>query len=127
MITVKRFINSTIIELSTIYMNDIHNAGNTFHAISFADEPHLTSTLCCFDVNLKNNFNRARLSSNIKKELENIQIWLEINKLSLNIENAKSITFPNNQREIGQYITVITFNGQQIKQVKWKHDMEWAF
>ena len=37
----------------------------------------------------KNNFNRAQLSNNINNELENIQIWLEINKSSLNIKQKQ--------------------------------------
>ena len=64
--------------LFIIFINDIHNASNRFHAILFSDDPNLTSTLCSFNVNLKIDFNRAQLS-NINKE--NIQIWLEINKL----------------------------------------------
>ena len=39
----------------------------------------------------------------INSELENIQIWFEMNKLSLNIKKAKFMTFHSNQREIGHY------------------------
>ena len=64
--------------LFMIYMNDIHNASSTFHAILFADDTNLTSTLCSFDVNIDNKCNCLQLSTNINKELKNIQIWLEI-------------------------------------------------
>ena len=51
-------------------MNDIHNASTKFHAILFADDTNLTSTLCSFDVNIDNNCNRMQLSANINKELK---------------------------------------------------------
>ena len=68
--------------LFIIYMNDIHNASTKFHAILFADDTNLTRILCSFDVNIDNSCNRMQLSANINKKLKNIQIWLEINKLS---------------------------------------------
>ena len=52
------------------FMNDIHNASTKFHAILFADDTNLTSTLCSSDVNIDNNCNRMQLSANINKELE---------------------------------------------------------
>ena len=79
--------------LFIIYMNDIHNASSKFHAILFADDTNLTSTLCSFDVNIDNNCNNLQLSTNINKELKNIQIWLEINKLSLNVKKTKFMIF----------------------------------
>ena len=69
--------------LFIIYMNDIHNASSKFHAILFADDTNLTSTLCSFDVNIDNNCNSLQLSTNINKELKNKLIWLEINKCHL--------------------------------------------
>ena len=56
--------------LFVIHMNDIHNASTKFHAILFADDTNLTSTLCSFDVNIDNNCNRMQLSANINKELK---------------------------------------------------------
>ena len=44
--------------LFIIYMNDIYNASTKFHAILFADDTNLSSTLCSFDVNIDNNCNR---------------------------------------------------------------------
>ena len=90
--------------LFIIYMNDIHNASSKFHAILFADDTNLTSTLCSFDVNIDNNCNSLQLSTNINKELKNIQIWLEINKLSLNVKKTKFMIFHHKQRNIGNLI-----------------------
>ena len=54
--------------LFIIYMNDIHNDSSKRHAILFADDTNLTSTLCSFDVNIDNNCNSLQLSTNINKE-----------------------------------------------------------
>ena len=83
--------------LCKIHMND---ACRKFHAILFADDTNLTSTLCSFDVNIDNNCNRMQLSTDINKELKNIQIWLEINKLSLNVKKTKFMIFHHKQRNI---------------------------
>ena len=79
--------------LFPVYMNDIHNGSSKFHATLFADDTNLTSTLRSFDVNIDNNCNSLQLSTNINKELKNIQIWLEINKLSLIVYNRKFTSF----------------------------------
>ena len=60
-------------------MKDIHNASLKFHAIIFADDTNLTSTLCSFDANIDNNCSSLQLSTNINKELKNIQICSETN------------------------------------------------
>ena len=51
-------------------MNDIPNASTKFHAILFADDTNLTSTLCSFGVNIDNNCNNMQLSANINKVLK---------------------------------------------------------
>ena len=56
--------------LFTIYMNDIYNASTKFHAILFADDTNLASTLCSFDVNIDNNCNMVQSSADINKELK---------------------------------------------------------
>ena len=61
--------------MHNLYMNDIHNASSKFHAILFADDANLTSTLCSFDVNIDNNSNSLQLSTNMTKELKKTQIW----------------------------------------------------
>ena len=75
--------------LFIIYMNAVHNASSKFHAILFVKDKNLTSTLCSFDVGIDNNCSDLQLSTNINKELKNIQIGLEINKLSLNVKKTK--------------------------------------
>ena len=103
--------------LFIIYMNDIHNASSKFHAILFADDTNLTSTLCSFDVNIDNNCNSLQLSTNINKELKNIQIWLKINKLSLNVKKTKFMIFHHRQRNIENLIPQLNLNEQIIERV----------
>ena len=110
-------------------MNDIHNANSKFHAILFEDDPNLTSTLCSFDVNIDNNCNILQLSTNINwdyytmvvsdinKELKNIQIWWEINKLSLNVKKTKFMIFHHKQRNIENLIPQLNLNEQIIERV----------
>ena len=102
--------------LFIIYMNDIHNASSKFHAILFADDTNLTSTLCSLDANIDNNCNSLQLSTNINKELKNIQIWLEINKLSLNVKK-KIMIFHHKQRNIENLIPQLNLNEQIIERV----------
>jgi len=98
--------------LFIVYMNDIHKASTHFHAILFADDTNLTSTLCSF-----NSDPNTSLSSRINKELKNIQIWLEINKLSLNVTKTKYMIFHNRQRNIIDRIPKLELNGQNIERV----------
>ena len=103
--------------LFIIHMNDIHNASSKFHAILFADDTNLTSTLCSFDVNIDNNCNSLQPSTNINKELKNIQIWLEINKLSLNVKKIKFLIFHHKQRNVENLIPPLNLNEQIIERV----------
>ena len=104
--------------LFIIYMNDIHNASTKFHVILFADDTNLTSTLCSFDVNIDNNCNRMQLSAIINKKLKNIQMWLEINKLSLNVKKTKLMIFHHKQENIENLIPQLKLNEQIIEWVK---------
>ena len=99
--------------LFIINMNDIQNANTKFHRILFADDSNLVSTLCSFNINLKKNFNNSQLSNKINNELENIQIWWEIDILSLNIKKMKFMIFHNNQHEI-KGVTNITDKRNQF-------------
>ena len=100
-----------------IYMNDIHDASSKFHAILFADDTNLTSTPCSFDVNIDNNCNSLQLSTYINKELKNIQIWLEMNKQSLNVKKTKFMIFDHKQRHIENLIRQLNLNEKIIEPV----------
>ena len=99
-------------------MNDIHVASDKFNAIIYADDTNLHSFLCSFNVNLQGNAtNMTELSSNINKEFDNIQEWLNINRLSLNVQKTKFMIFHNYQRDINHFIPEIRINGQLVERV----------
>ena len=104
--------------LFIIYMNDIHVASDKFNAIIYADDTNLLSSLCSFNVNLQGNAtNMTELSSNINIELDNIQEWLNINRLSLNVQKTKFMIFHNYQRDFSHFIPEIMINGQLVERV----------
>ena len=91
--------------LFIIYMNDIHEASENFHAILYADDTSLFSSLGSFNVSLnETKFDKYTLSESINTELNNIQEWLNINKLSLNVNKTKYMIFHNHQRNIDDLI-----------------------
>ena len=86
--------------LFIIYMNDIHRACKHFHPILFADDTNLTSSLCSFNEEQNTPDRMIYLSQVINNELKEIQKWLELNKLSLNVKKTKYMIFHNHQRDI---------------------------
>ena len=69
-------------------------------------------------VNLQGNAtNMTELSSNINIELDNIQEWLNINRLSLNAQKTKFMIFHNYQHDVNHFIPEIRINGQLVEQV----------
>ena len=100
-------------------MNDIHVASDKFNAIIYADDASLLSSLCSFNVSVqRNTINIAELSSHINLELGNIQEWLNINKLSLNVQKTKFMIFHNYKRDISLFfIPEIKINGQLVERV----------
>ena len=73
--------------LFIIYINDLNLASPIFKPIIFADDTALSATLSAFD---SAGQNRDR---NIDTELENISLWLKLNKLSLNSSKTKAMLF----------------------------------
>ena len=68
--------------LFIIYINDIHEATENFKAILYADDTNLTSPLCYFSPSLTlNNCNVQQISNNINSELNDIFVWLCVNRL----------------------------------------------
>ena len=104
--------------LFIIYMNDIHEASKNFHAILYADDTSLYSSLGSFNLNLnRKNYDISILSIKINNELSNIQQWLNINKLSLNVNKTKYMIFHNYQRDINSYTPDVRIKNQPIERV----------
>ena len=76
--------------LFIIYMNDIHIASKQFNFILYADDTNMISPMCSFSSQIAlPSISMTQLSHNINVELNNIQEWLSINKLSLNVKKTK--------------------------------------
>ena len=65
------------------FINDFSKSSNLFDFIIYADDTSLSSSLNAFDTD----------TENINRELENINIWLDINILSLNANKSKFMIF----------------------------------
>ena len=104
--------------LFIICINDIHMASQNFNVILYADDTNLISHLCSFDSTLPiNNASIERVSEEINIELSNIQEWLNINKLSLNVKKTKFMIFHHHQRNINNIIPTLKINSETIENV----------
>ena len=59
----------------------------------------------------------TQLSHNINVELNNIQEWLSINKLSLNVKKTKFMIFHYRQRNIDNLILDLQISSEKIEHV----------
>lgn len=103
--------------LFLIYINDLSEASKHFHAIMFADDTSLLATLRTFYTFLpKSKSDIDILSRRISYELSLVNDWLQINKLSLNVDKTKYMVFHNAQKKISLYEHLkLQFNGVTIK------------
>ena len=104
--------------LFLIYMNDIHIASKQFNFILYADDTNMISPMCSFSsqIALQSN-SMTQLSHNINVELNNIQEWLSINKLSLNVKKTKFMIFHYRQRNIDNLILNLQISSEKIERV----------
>jgi hypothetical protein len=93
--------------LFLVYINDITNISNDsdYHTILFADDTNL----------IFEHENPTTLIKIINKELIKISNWFLANKLSLNTDKTKYISFGKNK--INQNSTNLTINGDNIAEV----------
>ena len=73
--------------LFLIYINDLPSASDMFSILMYADD---TTLFCNFD----NNCNEDVINA----ELNNVYSWLCSNRLSLNVEKAKYVSFHTAQK-----------------------------
>ena len=81
--------------LFLIYMNDIPNVSKIFKFILYADDTTLFSTIE-FSVPIE----RSNVNQMLNNELSLVCEWLNINKLSLNINKTKFMVFHPYQKEV---------------------------
>ena len=89
--------------LFLIYINDISKVSKLFYPIIYADDTTLSATLGTFG-------NSDDQSENINSELNKINIWLKLNKLSLNISKSKAMVFMTPQKKINVPLIAIENN-----------------
>ena len=90
--------------LFIIYINDMYVSTNTGNVIHFADD---TCLLFTFE-------SIQQLQSNINVELANINNWLLLNKLSLNVNKTKCILFHHKSNPIVYDDVYIAINSNSI-------------
>jgi len=106
--------------LFLIYINDLPHAGKALHAILFADDTSLQGTMSTYYTFApKTQSEFIILSNRINTELQKINDWLEINKLSINVDKTKYMIFHNRQRNIDMYDNLkLKINNLPIKRTK---------
>lgn len=80
--------------LFIIYMNDIYLSSTFFHPLIYADDTTLFVSINTSEI--------STISNTINNELENVNTWLKLNKLSLNTSKTKAILFHMPQKQITQ-------------------------
>ena len=104
--------------LFIIYMNDIHIASKQFNLILYVDDTNMISPMCSFSSQIAlQSISMTQLSHNINVELNNIQEWLSINKLSLNVKKTKFMIFHYRQRNIDNLILDLQNSSEKIERV----------
>ena len=83
--------------LFIIYLNDLVNATQNFYPVIYADDSALSTTLNTFG-----NPNNETTAEAINYELNNINNWFKLNKLSLNPNKTKAMIFHQPQRLVNQ-------------------------
>ena len=95
--------------LFVIYINDIANASTLFNTIIYADDTTLTGNLSSFKSA------NSSIAQNINNELKKVTTWLQVNKLSLNVQKTKLMIFHTPQREVD--IPPIQISGVELNPV----------
>ena len=98
--------------LFLIYMNDIPQSSQSFRFILYADDTILFTTV---------EFSLPILISNVSEllnnELKEINDWLSLNKLTLNVQRTKFMVFHPYQKDITGLIPMHKMNDVEIERV----------
>ena len=91
----------------SIYINDLITVSNRLNFLMYADDTTIYFNLEDFDNLTK--------ETDINRELEKVNIWLKLNKLSLNTQKTKLMLFHRKQKHLDEINVVI--NGIEIEHV----------
>ena len=93
--------------LFIIYINDIQNCSKLVSLVLFADDTNILYSHECLKI----------LNEIVQNEINKLADWLNVNKLSINIEKTKFILFRSKNKKIN-FDLKISINGKFINQVK---------
>ena len=94
--------------LFSIYINDLVTVSNKFNFLMYADDTTIYFNL--------EDFPKINLESHISNELKLVNNWLILNRLSLNSDKTKCMTFHTWQKLV--HPLTLSINGKQIENVK---------
>ena len=98
--------------LFLIYMNDIPQSSQSFRFILYADDTNLFTTVeYLLPISISN------VSEILNNELKEINDWLSLNKLTLNIQKTKFMVFHPYQKDIAGLIPMLKINDVEIERV----------
>ena len=93
--------------LFSISINDIILSSNKLHFLMYADDTTIYFNLEDFDQNCT--------ETEINNELENVNIWLKHNKLSLNAQKTKLMVFHRKQKKFNEiHLSIDTMPIEQV-------------
>ncbi len=81
--------------LFIIYINDIVQATKLFDFIIYVDDTILSTTLAIVIRNTPN----LNADNILNMELKNVNVWLKLNKLSLNLKKCKYMIFHTHRKK----------------------------
>ena len=94
------------------YINDLPCASNLFHRILYVDDTTLFSTIG-YSIPLQN----SNVKDQLNQELLQVDEWLTVSKLSLNINKTKFMVFHLYQKDISQLTTTLKINNMETERV----------
>ena len=94
--------------LFLLYVNDINNVSNLLSCIQFADDTTLFTT----------GPNLTDLVCTINTELNHINAWINLNKLSLNVSKTNYMILSSARKNYDASNSVLHFGGQIIQRVE---------
>ena len=91
----------------SVYINDLITVSNRLNFLMYADATNIFFNLEDFDLLTR--------ETGINRKLEKVNIWLKLNKLSLNTQKTKLMLFHRKQKHFNKISVVI--NGIEIEHV----------
>ena len=91
-----------------IYINDLINVSNRLNFLMYADDTTIYFNLEEFD--------HLNKEGDINGELEKVNTWLKLNKLSLNAQKTKLMVFHRKQKHVDEIN--VQYNGTKIERVE---------